>query len=91
MAVRPVVRILAFGDSLTEGWCDYGTKFHPYTCKLPTLIQSVSKSVKVDVVNKGVSGETTDQMEERLPLVLNKNGPFDLGLSWEALTILAYL
>ena len=76
MAARPVVRILAFGDSLTEGWCDFGTKFHPYTRNLQTLIQSLSKSV--DVVNMGVSGETTAQMSERLPLVLNKHGPFDL-------------
>lgn len=76
MAVRPVVRILAFGDSLTEGWCDFGTKFHPYTRKLQTLIQSLSKSV--DVVNRGVSGERTDQMSDRLPLVLNRDGPFDL-------------
>ena len=76
MAVRPVVRILAFGDSLTEGWCDFGTKFHPYTRKLQTLVESLSKSV--DVVNQGVSGETTGQMCERLPLVLDKDGPFDL-------------
>lgn len=76
MAARPVVRILAFGDSLTEGWCDFGTRFHPYTRKVHSLIQSLSKSV--DVVNRGVSGETTDQMRERLPLVLNKEGPFDL-------------
>jgi len=76
MAARPVLRILAFGDSLTEGWCDFGTKFHPYTRKLQTLIQSLSKSV--DVVNRGVSGETTDQMNDRLPSVLNEDGPFDL-------------
>lgn len=76
MAARPVFRILAFGDSLTEGWCDFGTKFHPYTRKLQTLIPSLSKSV--DVVNRGVSGETTKQMSERLPLVFNKDGPFDL-------------
>ena len=76
MAARPVFRILAFGDSLTEGWCDFGTKFHPYTRKLQALIPALSKSV--DVVNRGVSGETTDQMSERLPLVLNKDGPFDL-------------
>ena len=75
MAVPPV-RILAFGDSLTEGWCHSGTKFHPYTRKLQSLIQSLSKSV--DIVNKGVSGETTEQMSDRLPLVLNKDGPFDL-------------
>jgi len=62
MAARPVVRVLAFGDSLTEGWCDFGTKFHPYTRKVHSLIQSLSKSV--DVVNRGVSGETTDQMRE---------------------------
>lgn len=78
MAVRPAFRILAFGDSLTEGWCDFGTKFHPYTAKLQSLTRSISKVKTVDVVNRGVSGETTDQMNSRLGLVLDKDGPFDL-------------
>lgn len=78
MAARPAFRILAFGDSLTEGWCDFGTKFRPYTRKLQSLIQSLSNSKPVDVVNRGVSGETTDQMNSRLGLVLDKDGPFDL-------------
>lgn len=72
------VRILAFGDSLTEGWCDFGAKFHPYTRKLQSLIQARAKSKSVDIVNRGVSGEMTEQMSTRLPLVLNKDGPFDL-------------
>lgn len=78
MAARPAFRILAFGDSLTEGWCDFGSKFHPYTRKLQSLIQSLSNAKSVDVVNRGVSGETTDQMNSRLGLVLDKDGPFDL-------------
>ena len=72
------MRLLAFGDSLTEGWCDFGTTFHPYTRKLQGLIQSLSNAKTVDVVNRGVSGETTDQMNSRLGLVLDKDGPFDL-------------
>lgn len=77
-SIKMAVRILAFGNSLTEGWCEFGTRFHPYTCKLQSLIQSRSKTASVDIVNRGVSGETTDQMNTRLPLVLDKDGPFDV-------------
>lgn len=72
------VRILAFGDSLTEGWCSFGAKFHPYTSKLQSLLQSLCKSKSFNIVNRGVSGETTDQMNSRLPVVLDKDGPLDL-------------
>lgn len=74
------VRILAFGDSLTEGWYSFGTKFHPYTCKLQSLLESLSTSKSFNIVNKGVSGETTDQMNARLPLVVGRDGPFDLAI-----------
>jgi len=73
-------RILAFGDSLTEGWCSFGEKFHPYTCKMQSLLQSVFKSRSFHIVNRGVSGETSAQMNARLPVVLDKEGPFDLAI-----------
>ena len=72
------VRILAFGDSLTEGWTNFGREFHPYSCKLHSLLQSICKSKSFNIVNRGISGETTDQMKTRLPRVLDKDGPFEL-------------
>ncbi|XP_022799749.1 uncharacterized protein LOC111337668 [Stylophora pistillata] len=72
------IRILAFGNSLTEGWCEFGTRFRPYTLKVQSLIESVCKTESIDIVNRGVSGETTDQVNTRLPVVLDKDGPFDI-------------
>ncbi len=48
-------RVLCFGDSLTDGYYDGGTKFHPYASKLQQLLQ-----VPVDHV--GLSGWTTGEM-----------------------------
>ena len=72
------IRILAFGNSLTEGWCEFGTRFHPYALKLQNLMESECKTESIDIVNKGVSGETTDEMNARLPEVLDEGGPFDI-------------
>lgn len=75
-----MVRILAFGDSLTEGWCYFGTTFHPYSSKLQILLQSLPVSKPFSVVNRGVSGETTEGMQTRLPRVLDEDGLFDLAI-----------
>jgi len=63
--------IVAFGDSLTEGWYDGGYKFHPYTLKLAKLFETEFPGV-FEFCNEGVSGETTSEMEMRLPKVLSK-------------------
>ena len=91
-AGKEVFRILAFGDSLTEGWCHFGLKFHPYTSRLKELLRSSSNRA-CELINKGRSGETTDEMVSRLARVLSTEGPFhlaiilggtnDLGQSWE--------
>lgn len=85
LSVRPfhvfnMVRILAFGDSLTEGWCNFGTTFHPYSSKLQILLQSLPVSKPFIIINRGVSGETTGEMQARLPRVLDNDGPFDLAI-----------
>ncbi|XP_031561161.1 uncharacterized protein LOC116297137 [Actinia tenebrosa] len=73
-----LVRILAFGDSLTQGHTYQLTHFHPYTHRLRQLLQE-HKSVKFDVDNAGITGEfVRDQMTKRLPLLLRKNGPYNL-------------
>ena len=54
------MKILALGDSLTEGYIDNHTsKFYPYTTTLATLL-------KMAVDNEGVSGERTAPMLSRL-------------------------
>jgi len=52
---RQMQRILCIGDSLTDGYYDDGTKFHPYAEKLQQLL-----AVPVDRI--GLSGWTTDQL-----------------------------
>jgi len=54
------MKILALGDSLTEGYIDNHTEtFYPYTNTLQSLL-------KVPVDNQGVSGERTGPMLARL-------------------------
>jgi len=62
-------RILCFGDSLTEGYYYFGLKLHPYTNKLSQLLKENGKT-DVQVYNFGVSGESTEEMERRLPKIL---------------------
>jgi lysophospholipase L1-like esterase len=63
------IKILAFGDSLTEGYTDFGTRFHPYGWALqaslkkllPTLTQPTNsilpRPTKVTVDIEGQSGD----------------------------------
>ena len=48
-------RVLCVGDSLTDGYYDCGTKFHPYAVKLQQLLD-----VPVDRI--GLSGWTTSEL-----------------------------
>jgi lysophospholipase L1-like esterase len=86
----PRRRVLAFGDSLTEGYVT-STSFAPYSDHLRTLLNAnithaelssaaASRSVAVD--NYGVSGDFATAMPDRLHLVLRKaqevGAPYDL-------------
>ena len=81
------LRILAFGDSLTEGYYFFGRKFHPYSLRLQSLVDSKLTSEKstnatknlpskISVCQHGVSGERTSSMVQRLPKVIESYGPF---------------
>lgn len=69
---KATIRILAMGDSLTEGYTadgGRGAALHPYTVKLKEMLkEEIAKStrteadVELEVVNRGVSGEITDEM-----------------------------
>ena len=74
-----VIRILAFGDSLTEGWYRNGTRFHPYTSRLLELLSPIENTT-FEVNNHGVSGETTRAMTPRLARVLAQHDPYDLTI-----------
>ncbi|OCL12829.1 SGNH hydrolase [Glonium stellatum] len=51
------VRILAFGNSLTEGYTDFGTRFHPYAIELQNKLSQLVSDFKVTVDVDGKSGD----------------------------------
>jgi len=52
---NPTTRILAYGDSLTAGYCDMGQRFAPYA-------NTLASKLGVEVVPYGCSGWTTTQL-----------------------------
>ncbi|KAJ3047192.1 hypothetical protein HDU99_009561, partial [Rhizoclosmatium hyalinum] len=52
------LQILLLGDSLTEGYDNYGTSFHPYAIRLESLLAESQVPHKVTV--SGVSGDLAD-------------------------------
>ena len=58
------MRLLAYGDSLTAGYCNFGTSFAPWA---PTLVQGlryVNAALTADHI--GLSGWTTAQMRDAI-------------------------
>lgn len=52
------MRILCFGDSLTAGYSQFGTIYHPYKDRLEQLIAMAYPSLQVETVVDGMPGET---------------------------------
>lgn len=80
---RCMVKLLLFGDSLTEGYHSHGMRFHPYANKLEELLEAsfpVTNTAREDdarrivapflLHQRGVSGEFTDEMVHRLEPIL---------------------
>eukprot|EP00877_Chromochloris_zofingiensis_P006408 jgi/Chrzof1/201/Cz01g06250.t1 len=86
-----LLRILAFGDSLTEGYYNRGRGFHPYTNKLHSLLQSnLAPGCKVHVNEQGVSGERVlDSMQYRLAEHLKKTSSMHSPKPYDWVLILA--
>jgi len=59
----PRVRILAYGDSLTAGFCDRGRKFSPYGA---ALVEALAPEFDAEVWVCGLSGMLAEEMMERL-------------------------
>ncbi|XP_066926349.1 uncharacterized protein [Clytia hemisphaerica] len=75
-----IIKILAFGDSITEGMVNYGDEpFAPYTTKLEELLNSNSNDngKSYFVVNEGISGECVHgEMTFRLPYALHAHSAY---------------
>jgi lysophospholipase L1-like esterase len=67
------MKILAFGDSLTEGYVTKETpRYYPYTTTLKKLLsKQLGKAVVIH--NKGVSGEKTGSMVKRIRRTCSKS------------------
>jgi len=70
MASRPeTLRILCFGDSLTEGFTDRGMRFEPYSAYMKAMLEKQGiGNMKIEVVTEGQSGElaTAPGFERRM-------------------------
>lgn len=92
-----MVKLLLFGDSLTEGYHSHGMRFHPYANKLEELLEASfpatatapregdERRIAVPpflLHQRGVSGEFTDEMVERLEPILEhakaSGHPYDI-------------
>ena len=72
-------RILCVGDSITEGYYNGGTAFHPYTKRLSALLNAEQNHITYIVYNEGKSGECIDpDMIKRMPLLMEKYKPLNL-------------
>ena len=72
-------KILCVGDSITEGYYNGGTAFHPYTKKLSELLNAERNDVTYTVYNEGKSGEFVNpDMIKRMPLLMDKYKPLNL-------------
>ena len=68
-------RIVAFGDSLTEGFLAGGRKYYPFTTKLEEKLNNSFNFTRFEVLNEGISGECVFiTMATRLPKLLDRIG-----------------
>jgi lysophospholipase L1-like esterase len=52
------LRILCFGDSLTSGYCAFGTESHPYSLRLEDrLYGALPRDTHIEVFTSGVPGD----------------------------------
>jgi len=72
-----LLKVLTFGDSLTEGFHRFGFAFHPYSNELTKLIdekyaEQEDNEKEAMVHQRGLSGENTDHMIPRLAGILDR-------------------
>mmetsp|Transcript_52348 Transcript_52348/g.113444 ORF Transcript_52348/g.113444 Transcript_52348/m.113444 type:complete len:231 (+) Transcript_52348:26-718(+) len=72
--------ILCFGDSLTAGYRSGGRPDTPYSDRLACRLEQSCPDGPPEVVNAGISGETTAGMLKRLPRLLRKDSEGDKRL-----------
>ena len=58
MAARPKLRILCFGDSLTNGYSAMGAIHHPYCENMEHMLTMAFPDLKIETEEDGMSGST---------------------------------
>jgi lysophospholipase L1-like esterase len=80
------LRILAFGDSLTEGYCDFGMTFNPYVNTLKTKLSSQLSHLKITAYEDGRSGDCVlpslrgnfiSRLEKSIPILDSEPPKYD--------------
>ncbi|CCC06092.1 hypothetical protein SMACR_00309 [Sordaria macrospora] len=61
------LRILCFGDSLTEGYSGWGSRFTPYSTKLGEMLRMAFPDVEMEIVTDGLSGDLVTGRGSFLP------------------------
>ncbi|KAK1780672.1 SGNH hydrolase-type esterase domain-containing protein [Copromyces sp. CBS 386.78] len=77
---NPKLRILCFGDSLTEGYSGWGSCFTPYSTKLQEMLRMAFPDVEVEIETDGLSGDmVTDRgsFSARMKLHFAPRNPAD--------------
>ncbi|KOS16897.1 hypothetical protein ESCO_004747 [Escovopsis weberi] len=69
MAPPRLLRVLCFGDSLTQGFCDMGLTSHPYSQTLLARLEAAFPETVVEVVTNGVPGDVVSGPAWRRRLV----------------------
>lgn len=69
------VKVVCFGDSITEGVCATDSKTKSYPAVLQSLLDAKRGKGRFDVVNAGISGQDTKQGLKRLDLLLENKKP----------------
>lgn len=77
------LQILCFGNSLTAGYCDWGTEHYPYADHLPTPLQKLypETSIHIDVAalsgDRVLGGQYLRRLEARLSKADASQTPYD--------------
>jgi lysophospholipase L1-like esterase len=58
MAIRPKLRVLCFGDSLTAGYASMGMVYHPYKDKLQQMLEMAFPDMDIATFDDGKPGDT---------------------------------
>lgn len=73
--LNTTIKVVCFGDSITEGMCATDPKTKSYPAVLQTLLDDKHGKGTFNVVNAGISGQDTRQGLKRLDALLAKEKP----------------